>query len=134
MKVGIPPTGLLQAALQHPAREAETASNAVDSGTGPIQPEFDQVRDAGRKVLADRLVLMRLEPRLAGRPYVRTLLLSCERRPFFQLIPWRAKKRDRPLVLVWTPCSASRSRTKRRGSCLEILRISAACASMRFEV
>lgn len=24
---------------------------------------------------------LRLEPRLAGRPYVRTLLLSCERRP-----------------------------------------------------
>jgi hypothetical protein len=80
---------------------------------------------------------MCLEPRLAGRPNVRTLLLSCVRRPFFQLIPWRAKKRDRPLVLVWMPCSASRSRTsrrKRRGSCFEILRISPACASMRFEV
>ncbi len=60
MKVGIPPTGLLQAALQRPAGEAEAAGNAVDGGTGPIHPEFDQVRNAGRKVLADRLVLSRM--------------------------------------------------------------------------
>jgi hypothetical protein len=37
-----------------------------------------------------------------------TLLLSCVRRPFFQLIPWRAKKRDRPLVLVRTPWRTDR--------------------------
>jgi hypothetical protein len=80
---------------------------------------------------------LRVEPRLASSPYVRMLLLSWVRRPFFRLIPWRAMKRDRPLVLVWTPCSASRSRIsrrKRRGSCLDILRIGPACASMRFEV
>src|SRR4051812_38992614 len=45
-----------------------------------------------------------LEPGLASRPHIRALLLSCVRRPFFRVTRWRWKKRDRPLVLVCTPC------------------------------
>ena len=41
-----------------------------------------------------------LEQRLARRAYVRALLLSCVRRPLFEVIACYRKKRDRPLVLV----------------------------------
>ncbi len=44
------------------------------------------------------------------------------------------KKRARPLMLVWTPCSRNRSRNSRRNICgraSQVFKINAACASMR---
>jgi len=58
-----------------------------------------------------------LEPRLARFPHVLLLLLGGVRGPFLRVMPWRAKKRDGLLVLVWTPCSASRSRNSCRKIC-----------------
>ena len=58
-------------------------------------------------------VLVR-EPRLTGRPYVLARLLGGVDRPFLRVMPCRAKKRDRLLVLVCTPCSAKASRSSRR--------------------
>ena len=39
-----------------------------------------------------------LEPGLAGLPHVGPLLLSRVESPFLRVMPWRVKKRDRPLV------------------------------------
>ena len=123
--------------LLMPARGCEPAALAAwrptvaprhVGGSGRLVQEHEPVRiELG----------LRLKPSFAGGPYVRALLLSCVRRPFFQVIPCRWKKRDSPLVLVCTPCSAKRSRSsrrKRRGSCSEVARISAAWASMACEV
>ena len=71
-----------------------------------------------RLVEEDELVVVEvglsLEPRLTRRPHVGPLLLSRVLRPFLRLIPWRAKKRDSPLVLVCTPCPARASRNSPR--------------------
>ncbi len=55
-----------------------------------------------------------LEPSLAGRPYVLARLLGGVDRPFLRVMPCRAKKRDRLLVLVCTPCWARASRNSSR--------------------
>ena len=55
-----------------------------------------------------------LEPRLAGCPYVLARLLGGVDRPFLRVMPCRAKKRDRLLVLVCRPRSAKASRSSRR--------------------
>ena len=55
-----------------------------------------------------------LEPSLAGCPYVLARLLGGVDRPFLRVMPRRAKKRDRLLVLVCRPRSAKASRSSRR--------------------
>lgn len=55
-----------------------------------------------------------LEPSLAGCPYVLARLLGGGDRPFLRVMPRRAKKRDRLLVLVCRPRSAKASRSSRR--------------------
>ena len=55
-----------------------------------------------------------LEPSVAGRPYVLARLLGSVDRPFLRVMPCRAKKRDRLLVLVCRPRSAKASRSSRR--------------------
>ena len=48
---------------------------------------------------------LRLKPSFTRGSYVFSLLLSCVQRPFLRVIRWRAKKRDRLLVLTATPRS-----------------------------
>ena len=55
-----------------------------------------------------------LEPVLARLHHVGTALLGGVQIPFFRLMPWRAKKRYSPLVLVVTPFSRKLSRNSRR--------------------
>lgn len=55
-----------------------------------------------------------LEPSLAGCPYVLARLLGGVDCPFLRVMPRRAKKRDRLLVLVCRPRSAKASRSSRR--------------------
>jgi hypothetical protein len=57
------------------------------------------------------------KPGLAGRSYVLPLLLSRVRRPFLRLMRWRAKKRERLLVLIPIPRACSASRNSRRKIC-----------------
>ncbi len=57
------------------------------------------------------------EPGQSRRLHVRPVLLGGVKRPFLRVIPWRAKNRDRPLVLVCTPRSPSRSRNSRKKIC-----------------
>lgn len=56
-------------------------------------------------------VELTLEPRLARLRYVLTVLLGGVERPFLRVMRWRARKRDRLLVLEVTPCSAKASRS-----------------------
>ena len=55
-----------------------------------------------------------LEPRLASGPYVLARLLGGVERPVLRVMPCRAKKRDRLLVLVCTPRSGKASRNSCR--------------------
>ncbi|KNY19411.1 hypothetical protein AKJ13_27900 [Methylobacterium sp. ARG-1] len=55
-----------------------------------------------------------LEPGLALGFHIRAHLLSRVDSPLLRLMPWRARKRDRPLVLVVTPRAARASRHARK--------------------
>ncbi len=57
---------------------------------------------------------MALEPCLAGLRYVRPIVLGGVERPILRVMRWRARKRDRVLVLVVTPCLGAR-RSRRPG-------------------
>ena len=59
-------------------------------------------------------VELALKPGLPRRHHVGTALLARVNSPFFRVMPWRAKKRCSPLVLVATPCSRKVSRNSRR--------------------
>lgn len=90
------------------------------------------VAQAARALNVHETVLHR-EPRLTRRLHFGPLLLSRVQRPFLRVIPWRAKKRDRPLVLVCTHCSARASRNARRkssGRASSRERSRSACASI----
>ena len=64
----------------------------------------------GRRLIQEHETI-RIKLGLTGKPsftrrfYVLARLLSCVQRPFFRVIRCRAKKRDRLLVLIATPCS-----------------------------
>jgi hypothetical protein len=84
------------------ARPAERSSVATDHAGG------------GRRLVQEHEAVgveigHGVEPGLAVGPHVRALLLSRVESPFLRVIPWRAKNRDRPLVLVCTPCVVLRA-------------------------
>lgn len=69
--------------------------------------------------------------------FIRPVLLGCMYRRFLRVMPWRAKKRDRPLVPVRTPRSTNWSRNshgKIVGLRRQVARISPAHASTRCEL
>ena len=97
-----------------PVRDGEPATLAPPSPTVAAR----HVGGRGRLVEEDQPVgiegVLVLEPRLASGPYVLALLLSRMDRPFLWVMPCRAKKRDKLLVLVCTPRSAKASRSSCR--------------------
>lgn len=86
------------------AGRASVAASHVGGGSGLVEEHQRVGVEIGHGV----------EPSLAISPYVRTLLLSRVDSPFLRLMPWRAKKRDSPLVLVVTLRAARTSRNSRR--------------------
>ncbi|KQP29504.1 hypothetical protein ASF25_20040 [Methylobacterium sp. Leaf100] len=59
LNVGIACPGIVQTTLQGTAGKAEAARDPVDGRARFVQAKFDQVCDASRQVIADRLVLAR---------------------------------------------------------------------------
>ena len=97
-----------------PLRDGEAAALAPQGPTVAAR----HVGGRGGLVEEDQPVgiegVLVLEPRLASGPYVFARLLGGVDRPFLRVMPCRAKKRDKLLVLVCTPRSARASRNSCR--------------------
>ena len=115
--------------------------DAAASATRGSRMTADHVGGSRRLVEEDQTfgieVGLGVEPGEARLLYIGAFLLGRVDCPSLRVMPWRMKKRTRPLMLVWTPCSRNRSRNSRRNICgraSQVFKINAACASMRCEV